>query len=131
MPGKGKFRLLAGMHIGPDLTAEPVVVINGNTREPLKDKDGNVVTKYPSRTYKAGDVVVADQDLTTIHGWQKFERLSGEFVTRSATGNPTPGDPSPRSVAKDSTQAPHGQVSTGWPAALPDSSAPVREGKMD
>lgn len=126
-----RFRLMVGMHIGPDLTQEAKPVTNTLTGEPLKDKDGNVVTKYPSKTYRAGDVVMSNDDLVAKHGFQKFERLGGEFSTRSATGNPSPGDPSPDSVMLNHARAPHGQVSTGWPVALGEQFAPVTQGQLD
>lgn len=116
----GKYRLLAGMHIGPDLTAEQVEV-RDHSGEVVKDRNGKVVTKYPSRIYRAGDVVVSKDDLSNRFGHQKFERLGADFAIQPAASY-TPNGP-------DATNptAPHDQVSTGWPTALPGDATKLSE----
>lgn len=62
--GLFEFKLVAGKHIGKDLTAKPSKVKNKET--------GEMEDVYPDKTYKTGDTVVSDQDLGKIHGTTKF-----------------------------------------------------------
>lgn len=63
-----KHKLVAGQHMGPDYTKQPVVV---------KNSDGTVREKRrPTRTYKEGSIVYDKVDLEDKFGSQKFQRLT-------------------------------------------------------
>lgn len=72
-----KFRVMAGIHIGPDKSEKPIEV---------KDQAGNVIqTKYPSKTYPQGSIVNSDVDLVKKHG-EKFQYVSGNERPLRAPG---------------------------------------------
>jgi hypothetical protein len=71
-----KFRLLAGKHVGPDYREAP----NPDTG------------KYPSRTYKAGDVIEAENNLaeTFVLGRDKFQLIdTSDFAAPKPTATRT------------------------------------------
>lgn len=69
-----KFRLLAGMHIQADKTQDPT---------PVKDPTTGLVTqRYPSKTYKQGEVVESDVDLVARLGANKFQLVGGGKANR-------------------------------------------------
>jgi hypothetical protein len=126
-----KFRHLAGLHIQEDFSADPVVT---------KDQNGNDVHTYPTRTYKAGETVYHHGDLVDKFGQEKFVLLGESEAVRAArgAGSHTHGDPTPELLRTAPTEAPHGQVSTGYPQAVthdPDDEEDVNpevgQGKMD
>lgn len=88
-----KFRLLAGMHQGPDYTQEPAE---------LTDAKGNKTYRWPSRIYQQGEVVEDKVDLVQKLGAAKFQLLSG------------PAEALPGSPLQASSVAPGGQVSQGF-----------------
>lgn len=72
------FRLKAGLHIQADHTKEPSVVL---------DSRGNEVKRWPSKTFKEGQIVPANNDeegepldLVARHGAAKFERVSDDMA---------------------------------------------------
>lgn len=118
------YRLLAGLHVGPDYSQDPV---------PVKDRDGTEVgERYPSKMYRPGMVVESPTDLVARHGAGKFalvgpsgrpplkkrgtdtpdrRQAAGEDRNAAWSTNPTLGDPAP---AQDPTSFPAGQVATGF-----------------
>jgi hypothetical protein len=90
--GKHRFRykVEAGLFIGPDLSQEPAEV---------KNPDGTTAKKYPSRTWKAGEVFDSDEDLLPRVGPNKLRVISGE-----------PEEPTPPA----GHSFPGGQVSSGY-----------------
>lgn len=60
-----KFKLLVGKHVGPDYSKKPVVMKD--------DATGRTTKKYPSKIYKAGDIVEDKADLCETLGYDKFE----------------------------------------------------------
>lgn len=72
------FRLKVGLHIQADHTQEPGI---------SKDSLGNEVKKFPSKTFKEGQIVPANEDadgdpldLAALHGSAKFERISDDMA---------------------------------------------------
>lgn len=80
-----RFRVKAGLHIGPDYTQDPVEVL---------DRDGVLVGyKYPSARYMAGEVFDSETDIVAKHGASKFElvgpsRVRPKTVQRGGTVTP-------------------------------------------
>lgn len=89
------FKLLVGIHIGPDYTQEP------------DEQTG----RYPSKTYHAGQTVPDPGDLRKLHGDQKFQEVGGSNLLQ------TPGDVTDQSEEENPATFPHGQVSTGFQEA--------------
>jgi len=88
-----RFRLLAGQHIGPDLSAEP----NPETG------------RYPSKTWNAGQVVLSETDLCKRFGDQKFQEVGSYSKLQ------TQGDVTDFNEEENPATFPAGQVSTGYP----------------
>lgn len=86
-----RYRLLAGQHVAADHSQKPVEV---------KDAAGTVVKRYPTRTYKVGEVVESDTDLAGRFGAEKFKLADGK-----------PGETV--EPASSPAVAPGGQVSSG------------------
>lgn len=65
---RGRYRLIAGIHVGPDYSQEPSPVY-GPDREQIGEK-------YPSKTYRKGDIIESEKDLAE---WDrgKFEKVGG------------------------------------------------------
>lgn len=87
-----RFKLLAGQHIGPDLSQEP-------------DEKG----RYPSKTWNAGQVVDSHTDLRDKFGDQKFAEVGQPRQLE------TPGDATDFNERENPATFPGGQVSTGIP----------------
>lgn len=86
-----RYKVLAGCHIQADTSQEPAEV---------KDPSGKVTLKYPSATFRPGDVFASDVDMVAKHGAEKFQLVGG---------SPEPYDPPLSNPAK----FPGGQVSSG------------------
>lgn len=129
--GVKRFRLLAGSHVGPDYSQEPV-----KRKDPAT---GEETSKLPSKRYRAGEVVEAETDLVAKHGASKFQLLGESrrqgLMRTDKMGNPTPGDPTPLNQQNTAAVAPHGQVSTGFQQAIntegPVKGAPVTGEDLD
>lgn len=133
-----RFKLLVGQHeqADPDWTPPHGVTLklgryvdkNGET---AVDPDTGKMYRAPTKKYKAGDVVVSDQDLVKKFGDQKFQYLSGSVkgTAPSLPKSKFPNDQVSSGVPEDqSPQAPAGgpPVTTGDP----DQSV-LREGEGD
>lgn len=94
-----RYKLLAGIHVGPDYTQKPIRKENRET--------GEVTERYPSKTYNRGDVFESEFDLLKL-GDEKFA-LVGQ-TTDGAHQHPDTFNPG-------QAQFPAGQVSTGIPQA--------------
>lgn len=117
------FRLLVGMHQGPDIDQEP---------QEITDEKGVVIgVRYPTRTWIANDaagyrpIVRSHIDLVDKFGENKFEYM-GDPVMRGRSGvkSRTPGDPTAENLRESPAVAPSG-VTTGHP------STEGREGSRD
>lgn len=86
-----RYKVLAGAHEQDDKTQKPELV---------KNTDGSTTEKYPSATYKVGDIFENDTDMVAKHGADKFQLVGG---------SPEPYTPSMANPAK----FPGGQVSSG------------------
>lgn len=126
-----KFRVLAGSHVGPDYSQEPI-----QQKDPVT---GKVTETYPKSRFRVGQTFEADEDLVRKHGASKFQ-LIGEtrrqgLMRTDKTGNPTPGDPTPLNQENTAAVAPHGQVSSGFQKAVqtdgPVKGAPVTGEDLD
>jgi hypothetical protein len=123
----GSYRLLAGQHVQADKTQKPVKMKVAGTED--------VIERYPTRTYKVGDVVDSDIDLAARFGADHFapvggqqasdarkiadlERQVSELRAKAQAKQPgaafsVPGDPTQEIAATSPSVAPGGQVSTG------------------
>lgn len=115
----GRFKLNHSQHIGPDLDQEP------------NEETG----KRPSRTWNAGEIVDAEQDLVFRHG-EKFTRVGDTPKGKSLSGFKR-GDPTPINMRTSAAAAPGGQVSTGrqqttgLPERDPETGLKQKSGPMD
>lgn len=100
----GLYKLLVGVHHGPDYTKEPVK---------FTDAVGNVVERYPPRTYRAGETVESDTDLVAFGGPGKFSYV-GEGGRRKVSKSAKPGDVTPEAALRPVAVAPGGQVAEGF-----------------
>ncbi len=87
-----RFRLLAGMHVGPDYS-----------------QPANELGKRPSKVYKAGDVVLSESDLEQKLGQGKFQALD----RRGDDGRAADGDPPVPQGQQPGYSFPAGQVLQG------------------
>jgi hypothetical protein len=91
-PARRFYKLLAGQHIGPDLSQEP-------------DEETG---RYPSKTWNAGQVVESETDLCHKHGDQKFAEVGQPRKLQ------TPGDVTDEAEESGVATFPAGQRSTGY-----------------
>jgi hypothetical protein len=107
-----RFKVIAGNHIGPDKTQDPVTIKDPRT--------GVETEKYPSRTFKTGEIVEEDYDMVAKHGFQKFERV-GDGPERNRRNRPARSTEEEKKSTRPevpTNSAPGGQVSSGYPMAL-------------
>lgn len=90
---KYKFRLEGGQHVQADKTQKPVVVTSPTT--------GEKTERFPSRTFRKGEIVESDTNLAARFGADKFTLLSGDASDQS-------------DAYPSASVAPGGQVSTGF-----------------
>ncbi len=133
-----RFRLLAGLHVMADPNWEPT-----EQEQQLAKSQGRIL-KAPSVTIKAGQVIESATDLVAKCGANHFERLheGGQPVNAPRSGKPgdrlrqhnlenrTWGDPTPENMESGVASAPHGQISTGHPAAV-NTDGPQKQGPLD
>lgn len=127
-----RYRLLVGVHVGPDFSARPKKITDPDT--------GFVTERYPSKTYQKGALIESELDLVEWGGHQKFARAGEEAPVRqrsTSMGSASPGDVAP-DVAKQgggkpfpSGQVPEGFQGESGPAAAPatasDAPAPAAQ----
>jgi hypothetical protein len=119
-----RFRLLAGIHTGADYSHE------FSEEEIELAKDQGRPLRYPSKQYKAGDVIETDKDLVHLFGATKFQYLGpakgakkgsagASDIDADEEGNAGEGqltDPTPLNLEEGFVH-PHGQVNTGFQAS--------------
>ncbi len=126
----GMYKLLVGLHVGPDYSCEPEEVEVPAAR----GKGTKTEQRWPSKVFQPGSFVESDLDLVKFGGPGKFayagasprdsRRMGDHSGNENVLGNPT--------EFQDPTSFPGGQVCTGHQRATsfvptPDVEAPLGE----